>query len=184
MALRMPSSPFSGRLLGRRIVEFRKAHRAHQRGVGFQRQRAPFPAGNGVPVLWMAMPPSRPSFRCQLVFPFFGHVAHYAHGFSRDFGRRCRLRAAPIYSASSSINLPRALSAIARWLHRASSAISSSIRPFLLSASAVIPLYTIVQFFPASGGSRGLRAAVAAHAGRCVFPAPVGSPARPPTSDP
>ena len=58
-------------LLGRRVVELGQADGAHQRGVGFGGQRA-VSSGNGVPVLWMAMPPSRPSVSVQRVVELVG----------------------------------------------------------------------------------------------------------------
>ena len=43
-------------------------------------------AGKGVPVLWIAMPPSRPSRSVELVAPLLGHNAQNSYGFSGDFG--------------------------------------------------------------------------------------------------
>ena len=36
--LRMPSSPLSGRFSGGDVIEFGQTHRAHQRGVGLERE--------------------------------------------------------------------------------------------------------------------------------------------------
>ena len=58
--------PFFGTLLRRRVVELRQSDRAHQRRVGFERQVDGFLRKRD-PVLWMAMPPSKPSLQHELV---------------------------------------------------------------------------------------------------------------------
>ena len=50
-ALRIPSSPFSGRFSGGDVVEFRQPHRAHQRRIGLQRQIDASPGAAAMPVL-------------------------------------------------------------------------------------------------------------------------------------
>ncbi len=81
----MPSRPVSGPLLGRRVIEFGQADRAHQDGVGFERQLLGF-GGKRRAGLMDGDAAQQPFANGQLMIPFFGHDAQYAHSFSGDFG--------------------------------------------------------------------------------------------------
>ena len=85
MALRMPSRPISGRWLGGSIIELRQPDSAHQHGIGFGRKLLRFRRKRRARLV--DRDAAQQAFaNGQLMAPFLGHDAQYAHSFSGDLG--------------------------------------------------------------------------------------------------